>query len=61
MIKKYITLENLQHYHKTLMKYLSENNKLIPSNICSRCGGLINQDNICEYCGTKYKLVIKEN
>ncbi len=58
MSTKLLTLQNLQHYHKSLMKYLGTS-KLVPQNICTRCGGLLGKDNICEYCGTKYKLVIE--
>ena len=54
--KEYLTLENLQQYHNLLMKSL-KNPRMIPINRCPQCGGIINEINICEYCGTKLKLV----
>jgi len=57
MIEKYITLNTLQHYHNNLMKYLS-NPHMIPINICTQCGGLLNENNTCDFCGTKFKLVV---
>lgn len=54
---KVITLKNLEQYHKLLMKSL-KNPHMIPINVCPQCGGIISETNICEYCGTKLKLVI---
>lgn len=53
-----VTLQNLQNYHETLMRYLSDKTRMIPTNICSQCGGLIGENNTCDFCGTKYKLVL---
>jgi len=54
---KIITLENLEQYHKLLMKSL-KNPHMTPINICPQCGGIISETNVCEYCGAKLKLVI---
>ena len=54
---KIVTFENLQHYHNSLMKYLNSG-KLIPTNICPQCGGIVDENNKCNYCGVKLKLVI---
>ena len=54
---KLVSLNYLQIYHKSLIKYLQKG-ELIPANICSRCGGILNEDNKCPYCRTKFKLVV---
>ena len=54
---KLITFENLTTYHNSLMKYLNEG-KLVPINICPQCGGIIEENNKCNYCGAKLKLVV---
>ena len=53
----FVTLENLQLYHESLMKYL-KNPHLVATNICPQCGAVINDVNKCDYCGAKLKLVI---
>lgn len=57
---KLISVKNLQTYHNTLIRYLSDKVRFVPTNICSQCGGLIGQNNTCDYCGTKYRLVLSE-
>lgn len=54
---KVVTLENLQQYHNILMKHLS-NPHLVPINICPQCNAIIDDTQICKYCGVKLKLVI---
>ena len=54
---KFVTSENLQFYHKTLMEHL-KNPHLVATNICPQCGGVISHTDECEYCGAKLKLVV---
>ena len=56
----FVTLENLQQYHKLLMKSL-KNPHMIPINLCPQCGGIISETDVCEYCGVKLKLVVDED
>lgn len=57
MSQKFVSLNNLIQYHDHLMKMLGTG-KLVPINICPNCGGIIDSNNECKYCGAKLKLVI---
>ena len=56
---KLLSIHHLQMYHESLMKHLQEG-KLISTNICPNCGGILESDNTCPYCGAKFKMVLKD-
>lgn len=53
---KLINLGLLYHYHKMLMKSLPNETKL-EANLCTRCGGLLDENLKCIFCGTQHRLV----
>ena len=55
--KTFVTIEGLKQYHQLLMRTL-KNPHMIPINICPQCGGIISETDVCEWCGTKLKLVV---
>ena len=51
-----VTLESMYVYHKLLMKTLSD--KIKPeANICTRCGGLLDEHLKCIFCGAQHRMV----
>lgn len=58
--EKYVTIEGLKQYHQLLMRSL-KNPHMVAINICPQCGGIISETDMCEWCGTKLKLVVDNN
>lgn len=55
---KFLTFENLELYHRTLMEHLQAG-KLIPISLCPQCGGVLDNcesvyEKKCSYCDVIY-------
>lgn len=52
-----IDLKALYEYHRLLMKSMSAK---LEANICTRCGGLLDDELKCIFCGAQHRLVTND-